>query len=211
MVAMKSFSLLTLLLVCAIAALGVSHLRMSRQLAEAHREVEAIRSNFGYIRIEDPTKLHISRISGYENKLRIAVPPGDRYFLHLTETDATSDTIPTDSKHEITVALNGWSDGAQEIFSYHFGIHVGKDIPKFSVKSATDHFFTYTPKDWPPGISMAAEKTELDAEPQATFSADENILLVHARTPSLGRGIMLWLEPERNRNERQRLASEKAP
>ena len=207
---MKSFSILTLLLVIVIVALGISHVRMARELADAQSEVEAIRRDFGYIRIEDPSKLHISRISQHKNKLRIVVPPGDRYFLHLTETDATTDTIPTDKKPEITVALNGWADGAQEIFSYHFGIHIGKDIPKFSVDSDTDHFFTYTPKDWPPGISMAAEKSELVADPQTTFSADENILLVHGKTPSLGRGVMLWLEPERNRTERQRLAATKA-
>lgn len=78
-------------------------------------------------------------------------------------------------------------------------LHTRPDIPKFSVNSDTDHFFTYAPKSWPPGISVSAEKSELVADPQATFSADENILLVHAKTSSLGRGVMLWLAPERNR------------
>ena len=53
----------------------------------------------------------------------------------------------------------------------------------------------------------AAEKYELDANPQAAFATDEDILLMHAKTPSLKRGVMLWLEPGANRDARHKARS----
>ena len=89
---------------------------VSRRLADAQAEVKAIRRDFGYVRVKDPNKLYIASIPQHEGKYRIVVPPGDRYFLHLTETDAGSDEIQIDTKPWITVVLNGWKDGDRRSF-----------------------------------------------------------------------------------------------
>jgi hypothetical protein len=103
-----SFSLLTIFLLTAIAALSVSHFVMLREVRktraqmeavreEARAELELVRKEFGHIQVDDPNRIQISRIEGREAKggvhYRMRIPPGHRYFLHLADVsgDAYSD------------------------------------------------------------------------------------------------------------------------
>jgi len=203
---MKSYSLLTLLLLCVIAALCASHFAMSRKLADARAEVDAIRRNYGYIRVDNEDKVYVSSIAQHKGSnrgsLRIVVPSGERYFLHLSETTARPSEIPPNSKPTTTVVLNGWKDGADEIFSYSIGWNPERDIPNLRVHTQTDDFYTYTPDDWPRGVSLSVE-SRLETNPQAEFTTDETIVLMSANAPSLNRGVMLWLEPESKREARR--------
>ena len=81
---MKSYSLISLLLFTAVAALLVSQFVMMRQLAEANAEIDAVRSKYGYIRVDDSSKTYVSRIADNEQDVdsyRIRVPAGSRYLL----------------------------------------------------------------------------------------------------------------------------------
>ena len=76
---MKSYSLLSLLLLIVIVGLSVSQFMMMRQLADAQAEVDQVRSKYGYIRVENETKAYISRIASNEQDVdayRICVPAG---------------------------------------------------------------------------------------------------------------------------------------
>jgi len=203
---MKSYSLLTLLLLCAIAALCASHFAMSRKLADARAEIDAIRRNYGYIRADNENKVYISSITQHKgsnrDSLRIVVPPGERYSLHLSETAARPSEIPPKAKPRTTVVLNGWKDGADEILSYSIGWPPDREIPTLRVNTQTDHFYTYVPDDWPRGVSLSVE-SRLEANPQAEFAHNEIIVLLFANAPSLDRGVMLWLEPESRRDARR--------
>lgn len=207
---MKSYSLLTLLLLCAIAALCASHYWMSRELARARAEVDSIRRNYGYIRVDNGTKVYVSSIAQHKgsshDSLRIVVPPGERYFLHLSETSALPGQGPPTCKPRTTVALNGWKDGADEILSYSIGWPPDSEIPKLRVNTPTEDFYTYVPDDWPRGVPLSI-KSQVAADPQAEFDHDEPIVLMFANAPSIDRGVMLWLEPESR--YKARLAAQK--
>lgn len=209
---MKSYSLLTLFLLIVIAALCASQYSMSRKLADARSEVDAIRRNYGYIRTEDERKIYVSSIVQHQgsnrDSLRIVVPPGQRYLLHLSETSARPSQSPPTANPRTTVVLNGWKDGADEILSYSIGWPPDSEIPTLSVSTQTDHFYTYVPDDWPRGVSLSID-SRLDANPQKEFAPDEPIVLMFANAPSLDRGVMLWLEPE-TRHQAQLDAQRKA-
>jgi hypothetical protein len=119
---------------------------MSRKLAAARSEVDVIRRNYGYIRTEDARKVYVSSIVQHQgsnrDSLRIVVPPGQRYFLHLSETSARPSQSPPTANPRTTVVLNGWKDGADEILSYSIGWPPDSEIPTLSVNTQTDHFYT---------------------------------------------------------------------
>ena len=125
----SSFSLLTLFLVIAIAALGVSHYVMMREVRDAKREVEAarqelevVRKQFGYLRIDDPKKIYITRVKGTgiittanANRYRLYIPPGRRFLIHVGETEI-SEIGPAESAMPIaTTSVNSWREGAEVI------------------------------------------------------------------------------------------------
>lgn len=172
---------------------------MSRKLAAARAEIDAIRRNYGYIRADNDNKVYVSSITQHKgsnrDSLRIVVPPGERYFLHLSETTARPREFPPSSKPRTTVVLNGWKDGADEILSYSIGWPPDREIPTLRVNTQTDHLYTYVPDDWPRGVSLSVE-SRVEASPQAEFARDEVIVILFANAPSLDRGVMLWLEPE---------------
>lgn len=209
---MRSYSLLTLLLFCVIAALSVSHYVMWRNLARAQAEVDKVRRDYGYIRVDNDKKVYVTSITQHKensrDSLRIIVPPGERYFLHLSETSAHPSEIPPTTKPKITVSLNGWKDGADEILSYFIGMPPDRQIPTLRVSSQTDHFYTYVPDNWPRGVSLSLE-SRLEPNPQSEFVRDQVIVLMFASAPSLDRGVLLWLEPE-SRYDARRSANAKS-
>jgi len=118
---MKSYSLLTLLLLIVIAALSVSQFVMMRQLADAQAEIDTVRRKYGYIRIENENSTYVSRIADNEqgeNAYRIRVPSGSRYLLHLTDATFEKSDYPVDPIPTKTISLNGWQEGADAVLSY---------------------------------------------------------------------------------------------
>jgi hypothetical protein len=126
----SSFSLLTLFLVIAIAALGVSHYVMMRQVRDAERKVEAARKElevarkqFGYLRIDDPQKIYLAKFKGsgilttaYANRYRLYIPPGHRFLLHVGETELSKTVGPIGPASPFaTKSMNSWREGADVI------------------------------------------------------------------------------------------------
>lgn len=90
------FSLATILLLLAIVALIVSHVRISRQMAlreaqlsaeleAARAEVEKLRKEVGYLDVTDKKKLHIAAAPTHLDldwKWKIFVPEGESFHVH---------------------------------------------------------------------------------------------------------------------------------
>jgi hypothetical protein len=201
----RNFSLRSLLVVVAFAALLLSHIRTSVRLHETNQELDVVRQNYGYMKIEDDKKINVISLAQERNSngdaLRFIVPPGDRYFLHLSETTAKDNARLSDGEHKTTLALNGWANGEDIILRYGLFINPDKQTPYLWVASQNQEFFTYRPDDWPSEVSLSTV-FQLEASEKIEISPNEPIVLMRATSEKLDRGIVLWLESETHRTSR---------
>jgi hypothetical protein len=202
---MKSYSLRSVLLLFAIAALLLSHIVTSTRLQEANQELGVVRRNYGYMKVEDDSKINVISLAqerdSNSDALRFIVPPGERYFLHLSETTAKDNDKLPDGKHKTTIALNGWVDGEDVILRYGVYIDPDKQTPYLRVGSGTQGFFTYRPDDWPSDVSLSTV-FQLAATEKVEVSRNEPIVLMRAVSETIDRGVVLWIESETHRNSR---------
>jgi hypothetical protein len=202
---MKNYSLRSVLIIFAFAALLLSHVVTSVQLRKANQELDVVRHNYGYMKIEDDRKINVISLAQERDSngdaLRFIVPPGERYFLHLSETTAKDNAKLPDGKHKTTVALNGWADGEDVILRYGLYINPDKQTPYLTVGSRNQGFFTYRPDNWPSDVSLSTV-FQLKASEKIEISPYEPIVLMRATSEAIDRGIVLWLESETHRNSR---------
>ncbi|NNE00016.1 MAG: hypothetical protein HKN47_22075 [Pirellulaceae bacterium] len=192
---MKRFSLLTLLLSTAIAALLVSQFVMMRKLVEARNEIDVVRRKYGYIKVNDPSLTYVNAIAENEQgpaAMRLIVPAGSRYMLHLSDTkfdhETKIDTLPAAT----TISLNSWRNGADVTLSY--AIHMENGNPVVHVHTETETLLTYKVPNWTKS-GQPNEGTGSPLDGQREFSTDETIPIMTWRDTGTGRGIALWLEP----------------
>ena len=206
---MKRFSISSLLLIVAIVAVLVSHVRTSIQLREAQREILEIRQTYGYINVQDKTKINVVSLSKEKrhdaDALRFVVPPGDRYFLHLSETTAREISEVPSGRPKITYSL-GWKDGADVILRYETLIDPGPSTPYIQVGTRNRHCFTYRPEDWPEDVYFDSV-AQFDASEPKEIQPGQPIFLYRGQAATLDRGVVLWLEPESHRNKRRKTES----
>lgn len=195
---MKSFSLRSLLVFVAFIALLLSHAATSVRLRNANQELTVVRQTYGYMKIEDDAMINVIALAQEDGAFRFIVPPGERYFLHLSETTAQDNSELPSGKPKTTVALNGWADGEDVIL--RFGLHFSPDkqTPYLSVGSRNQAFFTYHPDDWPSEVSLSIV-SQLEAPEKLELAPNEPIILLRAKSDAIDRGIVLWLESETHR------------
>ena len=202
---MKKYSLRSVLIFFAVAALLLSHIATSIRLREANQELDIVRRTYGYMKIEDDNKINVISLaqerSSNGDALRLVVPSGDRYFLHLSETNAQDNALLPKGKHKTTVALNSWADGEDLILRYKMYLNPDTQTPYLEVGSRNQGFFTYRPDDWPSDVPLSIEFL-IEAPEKTELAPHEPIILMRARSEPLNRGIILWLESETHRNSR---------
>ena len=192
---MKSYKLSTLFLLVVIVALSVSQLVMMRRLANASAEIDSVRSKYGHVRVDDPSKTYVARIVDNEQSQsawRIRVPAGSRYLIHITDATFEKSEYPDDPIPTETISLNGWQGGADVVLSC--SVRWENNAPRVVVHTETEKLFDYAPPNWV-NSTGPREGSQFTPRPQAEFSIDETIRFMWWRDPSTKRGIMLWLEP----------------
>jgi len=200
----SSFSLLTLFLVIAIAALGVSHYVMMREVREARREVEAarqelevVRKQFGYLRIDDPKKIYITKIEGTKavggNHYRLYIPPGHRYLLHVGETEYARTGPVGTPKPLATLSMNSWREGADVVL--HWTNTTEGEKRRLKVWTDTEELFDVefpnydkSPK-FPSSVSYLPQDAHLGIPPEETIQ-----FFSHGNEETKS-GIVMWMEP----------------
>ena len=192
---MKMYSIKTLLFLTVIAALVVSQLVLIGQLRHARSEVEMFRNKPGHINIDDPSLTYVRAITGVHHQLpqsvRIVVPAGSRYLLHLSDATFDDETSVESLPITETVALNGWRDGADEVLTCRVQRDNGPPVVK--VFAGDEDFFSYTPKRWiDSGQSIEGS---FASSQQRAFKPDESIPITRWRDSGSGRGVAVWLEP----------------
>ncbi len=191
---MFRFTIRDVLWLTVVVALGVSQVVMVRQLREARSEVALARKQFGYLHIDDPDRIYVSRIGGdfFPGRYRLHIPPGHRFLLHLADTEIPDTGYPENPKPTKTLSMNSWREGADIVLTWT----VYKDNKAVRVEVATDteRLFDYVLADWQPA-SGPEEANHLQTDPQKSFSPNETIRFMWFRNPTTKRGVMLWLEP----------------
>ena len=204
----KNFSLRSVLVVVAFVALLLSQIVTSVRLREAHQELDVLRRNYGYMKIEDDKKINVISLAQERasngDALRFIIPPGERYFLHLSETTAKGNAQLPGGNHKTTVALNNWADGEDVILRYRKNINPVTQTPYLSVGSQNQGYFTDRPDDWPRDVSLSMV-VQLDASEKLEIPPNEPIVLMRATSDEIDRGIILWLESETHRASREKL------
>jgi hypothetical protein len=91
------FSLLTLILVMTIAAMGVGLWRLGREIVPMRRELQTLRAETGHLTIEDPSLIYAIAIPTMEKDVfrwRISLPRGKRLYLHCQPYDVPKSGVP---------------------------------------------------------------------------------------------------------------------
>ena len=190
-----TFSLVTLLLLTAIVALLVSHVSMMRQLAAARSEVDSVRRQFGYVRIDDPNLIYVSRIEAPEaglNSYRLHIPPGHRFMLHMSETEISDTGPPPSPKPTQSMSMNSWQNGADVVMKWD--VLMDKGAPTFIAATGTEPLFRYKFADWKSG-SGPSEGSHLDTDRNGSFRPDQEVRFMWWRDPATKRGVVFWMEP----------------
>ena len=79
------FSLLSLLLTVSLICVSVSHVQVSRKNQRLAEENRHLKTELGYIDVQDPKKAYVLRLESPEPltwRFRVYLPPGKTYFLN---------------------------------------------------------------------------------------------------------------------------------
>jgi hypothetical protein len=121
------FSLSTVLLFTVIVALAVSHWVQMRkvrqaqaQLKAALSEVASVRKQFGHLEIGDPKLIYVGWIESRSNSLRVQIPPGHRFLMHVTEMGFPPAGWPENPEPTTSMSMNSWSEGADVFLQWRF-------------------------------------------------------------------------------------------
>jgi hypothetical protein len=84
MLRLPRFSLLTILVLMALAACAITIWQLWRELVPLREEVRGYRAELGKLSIDDPTSVHGIQVPTKEEgwKWRVYFPPGSDYMLH---------------------------------------------------------------------------------------------------------------------------------
>ncbi len=199
----KSYSLLTLLLLMLIPALVVSQIVMMRQLADAEAEVEEARRLYGYIRVRDAEKTIVQRLEDSpdrRNAYRIHIPTGRHYIFHISDVPFVGGLPPADLPASATLSMNSWRDGADVILSYY--IRVEGEQRRMVVHTESEELFSYVIEGWTNG-PMPNSGWNLEQGIQKEFPRDDAIQLMWHLNEATQRGVVLWMEPVDQWQERR--------
>jgi hypothetical protein len=210
-----SFSLLTIFLLVAIAALSASHVALMRRMREvraaaaaevaaaraqvdaANAELELVRKEYGYLKIEDPKRIYITRIEGEagHRPYRMHIPAGTHLMLHITDTNFSPRGEPESWKPTKTKSMNSWTDGADVILKWTLPPE-DDGTRRLKVVTDSEDLFDYRLEGWEepePGNPTSGYDVATDA--QSSFSPGETICLMKFWNDVNKRGVMLWMEP----------------
>jgi hypothetical protein len=103
------FSLLTILLVMALVACGITIWQLWREVGPLRVEVRTLRGEVGRLSIDDPTKLHAIQVRQTDElvwKWRLWIPAGHSYVLHTVGGKVPHEGFPPNS-NTLTISHTG--------------------------------------------------------------------------------------------------------
>jgi hypothetical protein len=168
------------------------------ELQAARDEVAEVRSHFGFLDIKDQKLIHVGRIGTRDDAYRLYIPPGHRFLLHVTEMKFPDVGWPENPQPSSTLSMNSWRGGADVVLQWS-EIKEGNKL-RFVVKTDSEDLFDYVLDDWEEGqLPNSGAYLVGPKQSQKSFQPNETIRFMLFKNDSTNRGVMLWMEPLRNR------------
>jgi hypothetical protein len=169
------------------------------KMQAARDEVTEVRRHFGFLDIKDEKLIHVGRIGSRDNAYRLHIPPGHRFLLHVTEMKFPDVGWPENPQPSSTLSMNSWREGADVVLQWSEITEEDSKL-RFVVKTDSEELFDYVLDDWEEGpLPNSAAYLIGPKGPQKSFQPNETIRFMLFKNDSTNRGVMLWMEPLKNR------------
>jgi hypothetical protein len=189
------FSLLTILLVMALAACGITIWQLWRELVPLRVEVRQMRGELGHLSIDDETRPYAIQLHEWENDVwrwRIYLPPGNKYKLYEAKGVFPAHAGISDAKwlEAVKTATNS-SRGVfssvelQGTFSLEAQLSPQGDAWKLvTIPGGGDSVYRFQ-DNWLSDefTRKTMVRSHVGVKRQVEFSPDEPILLFHVAKP----------------------------
>ena len=109
MKSVRSFSLLTFILLATVAAIGIALYSANAEVAEKRAQFKAYSEEMGFIDVEDESLIHVRKLGGYPQlsfAFRYQLPQGKDYTLHV----GSGVVDPETGLPPILVSRDDWLD-----------------------------------------------------------------------------------------------------
>lgn len=209
------FSLKTLFLVLLVAMLAGSHVFTSYRLKQTHDENVKLRTELGYLTIEDRTKVHVVRLATHEDlkwQWRVYVPEGAKVVLKTATHRIPEFGLPADwhvasecppGEYTLTAAVRRDRAGQWQFSVAGGGINLRSNVPEAAAKWLADRAST---KGWSAGAG--ATETKDAGKPLRLLRVLSQAHLPPGVSPTIGAsdehpsgkpnrigdGLMIWID-----------------
>ena len=161
------FSLKTQFFVLLVGTLAGSHLFTSYRLKQTHDENVKLRTELGYLTIEDRSKVHVVQLATHEDlkwQWRVYVPEGARVVLKTATDHVPEYGLPADwhmasecppGEYSLTAAVRRDRGGQWQLIVAGGAIRLRSNIPEAAAKWLEDRAST---KGWSAGAGGTETK-----------------------------------------------------
>jgi hypothetical protein len=209
------FSLKTLFVVLLIGTLAGSHMFTSYRLKQTHDENVKLRTELGYLTIEDPSKVHVVGLATHEDltwQWRVYVPEGARVVLKTATDHVPEYGLPEDwhmasecppGEYLLTAAVRRDREGNWQLKVAGGGIRLRSNIPEPMTKWLDDRAAT---KFWTAGGGGTETKedgkplrllrllSQAHLPPGVSPTNDLNDEGPRGKVSRIGDGLMIWID-----------------
>ena len=209
------FSLKTLFVVLLVATLAGSHVFTSYRLKKTHDENVKLRTELGYLTIEDRSKVHVVQLATHEDltwQWRVYVPEGAKVVLKAAAQEIPEYGLPAEwhagsecppGEYSLTAAVRRDREGQWEFSVAGGGMLSRSGIPEAATKWLEKKAST---KGWSAGIG--ATETKDAGKPLRLLRVLSQAHLPPGVSPTIaasdehpggkpnhiGDGLMIWID-----------------
>jgi hypothetical protein len=196
------FSLLTILLLMALVACGITIWQLWREVGPLRAEVRRLRDEAGVLSVDDPTKVHAIRVDTKDEllwKWRVWIPQNRTFVIRCRGRDVPSDGFPMEGTSSISLLGKG-----EQVIVYRVDQDRRDDkwYGTLEAGSARVGRFDHPWVKWSSSTSMTAGV----GKATSSFKPGQRIELIRHRISQASdsrkiedpsAGFMIWLEPDK--------------
>jgi len=184
------FSMLTLLLLATIGALGVGLWHIGREVVPLRTELRGLRKELGYFRVDHPRKINVLQcdvVTGTAWKWRIHLPPNKTYQLYVRE--GVFEQLDESHKEDwlSTIGKSNRGGGGQLMtgrftLDLSLGEYDDKWFLGYGYQNELNSSFAMQPEEnWYSNLLAHDQYGEANCEEVKLFDSNEPVILLYVR------------------------------
>ncbi|QDU87601.1 hypothetical protein Pla175_09660 [Pirellulimonas nuda] len=199
------FSLLNLLLLTTIVALGLTTGMLWREVGPLRQEVQQLRNETGKLIVEDPTRLAAVQCPQTDElswKWRVWLPAGHNYLVR-TAGDDGGQVVPATG---FIPSLSGQvlESGTENVIEYRIRRDLQTDVWRGSVRIAGQLRVTSGNHDWVDWPMRCSKTGGVNGTTESQDAKNPMVLMRFQiaevnrsdEIPDPARGFLIWIEPQ---------------